>query len=331
MALTLAAPDPQTGVHTVEVPLEYAQQRIDNFLLRLLKGAPRSMIYRMLRKGEVRVNRARIKPDYRLQAGDAVRIPPVSIRRQDETVSPPPPVLARLESAILLEDGDVLVLNKPAGIAVHGGSGLAFGVIEALRRLRPEAVFLELAHRLDRETSGCLALAKTPTALRALHAAFQAGAIDKRYLTLVKGPWAPGEVAVAEPLRKVLRSGERMMEVHPDGKPALTRFMPLASYRETSLVEVKIATGRTHQIRVHAAGLGHPVAGDDKYGEPAFNRAMAHFGLRRLFLHARRLSFTLDGRDIRVDAPLDGELGHVLERLETDQREISGMDKREPS
>lgn len=318
MTLTLAAPDPQTGAHVVEVPLEYAQQRIDNFLLRLLKGAPRSMIYRMLRKGEVRVNRARIKPDYRLRAGDAVRIPPVSIRVQDRTICPPSPVLARLENAILLEDGDVLVLNKPAGLAVHSGSGLAFGVIEALRLLRPEAVFLELAHRLDRDTSGCLALAKTPSALRALHAAFQAGAMDKRYLTLVKGVWASGEVTVSEPLRKVLRSGERMMEAHPDGKPALTRFMPVASYREASLVEAKIATGRTHQIRVHAAGLGHPVAGDDKYGEPVFNRAMAHFGLRRLFLHAYRLTFNLDSREICVDAPLGEELSGVLERLETD-------------
>ena len=319
VSVVLAAPDPQTGVHVVQVPLEYAHQRIDNFLLRFLKGVPRSMIYRMLRKGEVRVNRARIRPDYRLQAGDAVRIPPVSIPRPERKICPPPPVLARLENAILLEDRNVLVLNKPAGIAVHSGSGLAFGVIEALRQLRSEAVFLELAHRLDRETSGCLALAKTPAALRALHAAFQSGAMDKRYLTLVRGQWTLGEVAVSASLRKVLRSGERMMEVHTDGKPALTRFMPVASYREASLLEAKIATGRTHQIRVHAAYLGYPVAGDDKYGEPLFNRAMAYFGLRRLFLHAHRLTFHLDGRDISVDAPLGGELRGVLERLETDQ------------
>ena len=319
MTLVLAAPDPQTGVHIVQVPLEYAHQRFYNFLLRLLKGVPRSMIYRMLRKGEVRVNRARIRPDYRLQAGDAVRIPPVSIRHQERTICPPPPVLARLESAILLEDRNVLVLNKPAGIAVHSGSGLAFGVIEALRLLRPEAVFLELAHRLDRETSGCLVLAKTPSALRELHAAFQSGVMDKRYLTLVRGQWAPGKLGVSASLKKVLRSGERMMEVHADGKPALTRFMPVASYREASLVEAKIATGRTHQIRVHAAYLGYPVAGDDKYGEPLFNQTMAHFGLRRLFLHAHRLTFNLDGRDIGVDAPLGEELRGVLERLETDQ------------
>ena len=306
------------GVRHLEISPVHAGQRLDNFLLRELKGAPKSLIYRILRKGEVRLNGGRVQPSRRLQTGDMLRIPPVRLgERVERTVRPSPGLAERLRDAVLYEDRELLVLDKPAGLAVHKGSGLDYGLIEALRALRPDEPFLELAHRLDRETSGCLALARTPEALRTIQDALRAGQVEKRYLALVRGYWNLGPREVNAPLRRnVLRGGERMVEVLDDGKPALTRFRPVSLFKPASLLEAGIATGRTHQIRVHAAHVGHPLAGDEKYGDPAFNRMMGErYGLRRLFLHAHSLIVPLGGREIAVSAPLDAELKAVLDDL----------------
>lgn len=305
------------NVRILEVAPEYQGQRIDNFLIRTLKGVPKSKVYRILRTGEVRVNRGRIKPDYRLQTGDQVRIPPLRTGVEKAPPRPPQTLLAQLQKAVLLETDDVLVINKPAGLAVHRGSGLAFGVIEVLRVLRPQATFLELVHRLDRETSGCLLLAKTPVMLKKLHSALRAGRVDKRYLALVRGHWDHGTIEISAALRKnTLRGGERMVSVSEQGKSALSRFQPVTIGREASLMEVRISTGRTHQIRVHAAHIEHPLAGDQKYGDQMFNRQMAQYGLKRVFLHAHSLSVDIDGRDLAVSVPLEEDLKNVLEQLE---------------
>ncbi len=306
------------GVQLVEIGPDLAGQRVDNYLLGRLRGAPRSLIYRILRRGEVRVNKGRIRPDYRLQAGDVVRIPPVRLPQRNEAASPGRQVLARLEAAILHEDDRLLVLNKPSGMAVHGGSGLSYGVIEGLRALRPEARYLELVHRLDRETSGCLLIAKRRSALRVLHALLRENRIDKRYLALVRDRWAEGPRTVDAPLRKnVLRSGERIVRVDPAGKPSRSRFRPLAVGELASLLEVRLETGRTHQIRVHAAHVGHPIAGDEKYGDPVFDRRLREeTGLNRLFLHARTLRIPFpDGPPLTVTAPLDDTLKRTLDIL----------------
>lgn len=309
-----------TTVRHLEITPEYAGQRLDNFLLRELKGAPKSLIYRILRKGEVRLNGGRVQPDRRLSVGDKLRIPPVRLgERAQQPLRPPPGWAERLQDAVLHDDRDVLVLDKPAGLAVHKGSGIDFGVIELLRALRPEQPFLELAHRLDRETSGCLVLAKTPEALRRIQEALRAGQVEKRYLALVRGYWNHGKREVSASLRRnVLRGGERMVEVTADGKAALTRFQPVSLFKSASLLSADIVTGRTHQIRVHAAHIEHPLAGDEKYGDSAFNLMMAErWGLRRLFLHAHSVTLGLGGRDIAVSAPLGPELKMVLERLAT--------------
>ena len=305
----------------VEISADLAGQRLDNFLLNRLKGAPRSLIYRIVRRGEVRVNKGRIRPEYRLQAGDTVRIPPVRLAPRSAPVRPGEHVLRQLEAAILYEDDRLLILNKPSGLAVHGGSGLSFGVIEGLRALRPKAPYLELVHRLDRDTSGCLLIAKKRSALRRLHELLRTNRMDKRYLALVKGEWRGGPREVTARLQKnTLRSGERMVRVDPAGKPALSIFRPLAVGKIASLVEVKLETGRTHQVRVHAASQHHPIAGDDKYGDDAFNRRMREAGLKRLFLHARALRFQLTEGEpaIEVSAPLDTELRQVLQQLKLD-------------
>ncbi len=293
-------------------------QRIDNFLRLHLKGVPKSHIYRILRRGEVRVNKGRIRQDYRLKAGDVVRIPPV--RHAPELPLPAlgAPGLERLAASVFYEDGSLLVLNKPSGLAVHGGSGMRFGVIEGLRALRPRARFLELAHRLDRDTSGCLVVAKKRSALRRLHSLFREADMAKRYLALVKGVWPDETVRVDVPLRKnLLRSGERVVRVVEDGKPALTLFEPLGVTELASLVRVAPMTGRTHQIRVHAAHMGHPVAADEKYGDAGFNQTLRALGLRRLFLHAATLSFPHpdSGERLTLEAPLDSELRTVVERI----------------
>ena len=307
-----------TQVRLVEVDAEFTGQRIDNFLLTLLKGAPRSLIYRILRKGEVRVNKGRIKPEYRLQAGDVVRIPPVKL--PDATARPEParPVLEAVEQGILYEDDRLLVLNKPSGLAVHGGSGIHYGAIEALRILRPKVKRLELVHRLDRDTSGCLLVTKRGSSLRSLHEQFRDNRVQKIYLALVKGRWQGGKRTVDAPLRKnTLQSGERMVRVDSQGKEAISIFTPLAVTDVASLMQVELKTGRTHQIRVHAQHINHPLAGDDKYGDEAFNRQLRDKGLKRLFLHAQRLCFDFPPENKRgcVSAPLDNVLEKVLTNL----------------
>lgn len=305
------------GVRSVEIGVEQAGQRIDNFLIRYLKGVPASRIYRMVRRGEVRVNRGRIRPTYRLRSGDQLRIPPVREARPSET-HVPQGWSGRLESRVLYEDERMLILNKPASMAVHGGSGISFGVIEALRAARAQAPFLELVHRLDRDTSGCLLVAKRRSQLRALHELLRQGAINKHYITLVQGRWTGGSRAVTAALgRNQLRSGERIAHVDPQGKSAHTRFRPLKVYPQASLMEVELGTGRTHQIRVHAAHIGFPVAGDAKYGNAEFNRGLRRRGLRRLFLHAASLEFKdpHNGRLIHVEAPLEADLEQVLGAL----------------
>ncbi len=305
------------AVQYVPVAPEYAGQRIDNFLLRLLKGAPKSLIYRLVRTGQVRVNGRRIRPDHRLQGGDQVRIPPVRLGEPSPPARPPAALRQQLEAAILLEDNHLLILDKPSGLAVHGGSGVSFAAIETLRAMRPSCDFLELAHRLDRDTSGCLIMAKKASILREIHAALAEGRFEKQYLALVRGPWLHGTRTVDAPLQKyVLRSGERKVEVMDDGKPSCSRFRLIHPLRIASLMEVTLVTGRTHQIRVHAAHVGHPVAGDERYGDEGFNLLMKTHGLQRLFLHAHRVSFTLAGRDITLSAPLPESLKRVLDRLE---------------
>lgn len=303
----------------VSVADEQAEQRLDNFLLRELKGMPRSHVYRLLRTGQVRVNGRRAQPDYRLAGGDQIRIPPVRLSAPAPQTKPGSRQQAALQAAILHEDADLLVLNKPAGWAVHGGSGVSLGVIEALRAMRPGERYLELVHRLDRDTSGCLLVARKPAALRALHKAMRAGEVDKRYLALLAGAWTGGERRVRLALQKnVLQSGERMVRVAEEGREAESHFRPLKRFREATLMEIAILTGRTHQIRVHAAHLGHPVLGDDKYGDREANRHFRPLGLKRMFLHAASLSFVHPGTGaaLQVNAPLDAPLQRLVERLE---------------
>lgn len=304
-------------VEHVIVSAEYDGQRIDNFLLRYLKGVPKSMIYRILRKGEVRVNKGRIKPQHRLKAGDDIRIPPIN-KAQPKVINPSQHAVAEIQQCVLYEDERILVINKPSGMAVHGGSGLSFGVIEAVRHWRNDLHYLELVHRLDRETSGCLILAKKRSALRQLHELLRENRIEKRYLALVMGNWQYGERTIDIPLQKnTLRSGERVVRISEHGKSAISIFKPIAITKQASLLEVQIKTGRTHQIRVHAAHTGHPVAGDDKYGDKAFNRQLESMGLHRMFLHARGLAFSLEEphKDIVLNAPLDVELEDILKKL----------------
>ncbi len=305
-------------VRLVEVSREDAGQRIDNFLSRHLKGVPRSMIYRILRRGEVRVNSGRIQPRYKVKAGDRVRIPPVRVAAV-QPVAVPGNWLADIETRIVFENPRLLVIDKPSGIAVHGGSGIRHGIIETLRARRPEAPYLELVHRLDRDTSGCLMIAKRRSALRALHEQLRNGEMTKRYLALVRGRWTAGRRRVTAALKKnTLRGGERVVRVDADGKPAETVFHPVTVHAAASLVEVGLLTGRTHQIRVHATHIGYPLAGDTRYGDPEFNRTMKALGLRRLFLHAQLLEFTEPGSDeiLTVSTPLGDELKQVLDNLE---------------
>lgn len=317
-----------SGVRHVQVDPEHSGQRLDNFLISQLKGVPKTHIYRLLRRGEVRINKGRSRADYRIQQGDIVRIPPVRTAQsqaRQQAAATDPGQYEWLESRILYEDEAFLAVDKPAGLAVHGGSGVSLGLIEILRRLRPHARFLELVHRLDRETSGCLLVAKKRAVLLRLHAMLREGEIDKHYLALVAGRWSGKARTVSAPLLKSqLHSGERRVDVTESGKESASRFIPRQRYGETeglapaaTLVEIELLTGRTHQARVHAAHVGHPIAGDDKYGDREFNAAMRGAGLRRLFLHAARLDFAhpVDGRKLTLEAPLPAELAEVLERL----------------
>ena len=308
------------GVRHVEVTEDQAGVRLDNFLTRLLEGVPRSRVFRIVRRGEVRVNGKRASPETRLQSGDKVRVPPVSLPSPDA----PPPVarvprslIETVRDAIITENDRLIVINKPAGIAVHGGSGVSFGIIEALRAGRPEET-LELVHRLDRDTSGCLLVARKPAALRVLHALMRDGEVEKGYLALVKGPWDLGKKRIDVPLNTDTRvGGERTVRVQAGGKTAVSIFSPVQFFRNrASMVEVDLETGRTHQIRVHAAHVGHPVAGDDKYGDKDFNARMREEGLTRMFLHSHRISFDWpNGGDFSASAPLPADLAAVLDAL----------------
>ena len=290
-------------------------QRIDNFLVGQLKGVPKSLIYRILRTGQVRINGKRAKPDTRIAEGDEVRIPPVRTAEPVSPGAPPPGQLVRIEEAIIYEDRDFLVLDKPSGIASHGGSGISFGAIELLRAARPQDT-LELAHRLDRDTSGVLVFTRRRPALNALQTLIRENATTKQYLSLLKGRPARAVFDVNEPLRKsVLQGGERMVRVDSGGKASLTRFRLIEAFSVATLAEATLFTGRTHQIRVHAAHSGHPLGGDEKYGDREFNMQMRGLGLKRLFLHAARFEFAIGERSYSFSAPLSAELKGVLNKL----------------
>ncbi len=311
----------------LEVGEEAAGQRIDNFLLRVCKGVPKSHVYRILRSGEVRVNKGRVSPEYRLCPGDVVRVPPIRLSARAEAA--PSAAIPEREFDVVHEDDALLVIDKPAGIAVHGGSGLSFGVIEQLRRMRPAARMLELAHRLDRETSGLLIIAKKRSALSGLHEAFRHGGIRKRYLALVKGRWMSPRQDVRLPLLKYLTADdERRVRVSEEGKDAHSIVRLVSRWENFSLVEVELKTGRTHQIRVHLAHLGFPLAGDDKYGDFELNKALQKMGLKRMFLHAAKLRFRhpldAEAQPLSLEAALPAELREFLVRLEQNERRDHG-------
>jgi len=310
-------------VQQVEVGERGAGQRLDNFLGRILKDVPKSHIFRVIRKGEVRINGKRAKPEARLQASDIVRVPPVRLGAAAPPRRAPGAMVAGVSGAIIHEDPRLLVIDKPAGVAVHGGSGVSFGVIEALRAARPDEN-LELVHRIDRDTSGLLLIARKPAALRTLHALLREGAVEKRYLALVKGKWELGEKRIDVPLRTDIRvGGERTVKAHASGKAAVSVFKPVQFFgKRASLVEVTLETGRTHQIRVHAAHAGYPLAGDEKYGEAAFNETMQELGLKRMFLHAHQLSFVWPdtGMEFSASAPLPADLAAVIDVLREKKR-----------
>ena len=307
------------GKHVVsrhQVGEEDAGQRIDNYLLKILKGVPNSHVYRVLRSGEVRVNKGRAKPEYRLEAGDELRLPPLRLAERKQYEPPPDP---KLEEAILFEDDAIIALNKPSGMAVHGGSGVSFGVIEQLRAQRPLLRFLELVHRLDRDTSGVLLLAKKRSALVALHEELREGRVTKYYSAMVLGKWHNPRQSVKVNLKKyLLPSGERRVSVEAEGQNSHTIFELQKAWRDYSLVRAELKTGRTHQIRVHLAHVGYPIAGDDKYGDFARNKELLHSGLKRMFLHASSVSFLhpLEGLTVKIEAPLPQELVRFVDSLE---------------
>ena len=304
-----------SGVRKVRIDADGSGQRVDNFLHRELPGVPRSRVYRLLRRGEVRVNGGRVRADYRLEAGDEVRIPPVRLRA--EGAAPPADRAAAILDHVLYEDKRLLVVDKPAGVAVHGGSGISHGVIELLRAARPDLRDLSLAHRLDRETSGCLVIAKKRSALRALHEKFRQGVVEKNYLALVVGDWQLGEQVIDKPLLVTHRKGgERHVIVSADGKPAQTRVGLSRRYDAYSLVQCSPLTGRTHQIRVHLQDAGFPIAGDERYGDEDANRRLKALGLPRLFLHAQSIAFPDEhGNELHFTAPLPDDLDGFLSKL----------------
>lgn len=265
-------------------------QRIDNFLLKKLSGVPKTHVYKLLRKGQVRVNKGRVKPLYRLKIGDEVRLPPIrQVAKAIKII--PDSVKDKVTAAIIFENDDLIVFNKPAGLAVHAGTGVLFGLIETIRQIRQNES-LELVHRLDRDTSGCLLVAKTRAALIGLQNEFRQKNVQKEYLALTKGRWEQKSISVHKSLMKnIMQSGERMVQIHEAGKIAVSHFSVIKQYKEVALVRVRIETGRTHQIRVHAAYLGHPVLGDDKYGDREYNKRFKSLGLRRMYLHSEELRF----------------------------------------
>jgi 23S rRNA pseudouridine955/2504/2580 synthase len=312
----------KSNAQYVIVSHDEAGRRIDNFLMTQWKGIPKSRVYRLLRKGEVRVNARRIQACYRLNVGDKVRLPPIFLTLPKKSATPSHGALARLANCVLYEDDNLMVVNKPSGISVHGGSTVRVSLIEALHHLYPHFPQLELAHRLDSGTSGCLILAKKKRILRELHELLRQGHVTKLYWTLTKGIWRPKELEVDVPLQKDYQYGKQhMVTVSDQGKVALTRFRPLREFKTASLMEATLSTGRTHQIRVHAQYRRHPVAMDDRYGDPVFNQSLKQLGLARIFLHAHRVDFVLPStqQQITVKAPLDAALEAVLQALK--QRE----------
>jgi len=309
------------GVRHFEVEEGEAGQRLDKYLARRLSDVPRTRIFRIIRRGEVRVNGRRAGPDARLSSNDRVRVPPIWEQAEDGPArvrrGPPPAMVEAVGRAIIQETDRLLVLDKPAGIAVHGGSGISFGIIEALRALKPGEP-LELAHRLDRDTSGCLLVARDAPTLRTLHELLREGQCDKRYLVVVKGKWELGQKRIDVPLRTDTRvGGERMVRADASGKPSVSDFRPVQFFGKlATLMEVGLHTGRTHQIRVHASYAGYPVAGDEKYGDADFNARVRELGLARMFLHAHSMSFEWpQGGTFSASAPLPPELAAVLDRL----------------
>jgi 23S rRNA pseudouridine955/2504/2580 synthase len=310
----------RTPVRKIRIDSEHAGQRIDNFLRRELPGMPKGRLYRLLRRGEVRVNGGRIRAEYKLQEGDEVRVPPVQVR--EDSAPPSEGLTAKLADRVLFEDKKLLVIDKPSGLAVHGGSGLSHGVIELLRHARPELKDLSLAHRIDRETSGCLVLAKRRSALRQLHARFRDGEVEKNYLGLVVGDWQLGEQLIDRPLLVTHRKGgERHVLVSNDGKSAETRVQLSRTYGKFSLLQCAPLTGRTHQIRVHLEHMGHPLAGDERYGDSEANRVAKKLGLKRLFLHAQSIAFPDEhGNELHFTSPLADDLERFLQRLSVRNR-----------
>ncbi|ENC6730115.1 23S rRNA pseudouridine(955/2504/2580) synthase RluC [Vibrio navarrensis] len=312
----------RTKVQSVEIDEDMAGQRIDNFLRNQLKDVPKSMIYRIVRKGEVRVNKKRIKAEYKLQAGDVVRIPPVTVEEKTPEVAPSTKLnrVAELEQQIIFEDDHLLILNKPSGTAVHGGSGLKFGAIEALRALRPEARFLELVHRIDRDTSGILLVAKKRSALRHLQAQFREKTVKKYYFALVMGEWKNSCKVVNAPLLK--NEVNSIVRVNPNGKPSETRFSVLEKFTQATLVQASPITGRTHQIRVHTQYSGHPIAWDDRYGDRRFDAYTGQHGLDRLFLHAANIRFAHPATEasMEINAPMGEQLEAVLASLRSEKK-----------
>lgn len=310
------------GAEIVIIHSEEAGQRIDNFLFVKMKGLPKSRIYRALRSGEVRVNKGRVRPFYKLQQCDQVRIPPLSISPTSELTLPTPELAQIIVNRILYEDEGLIVIDKPAGLPVHGGTCYSAGLIEMMRIIRPDVRFLELVHRLDRDTSGCLMIAKKRSVLLELHRLLRNHQVNKQYLLLVKGVWGHGKCKVAAPLQKnCLAGAERIVKVSDMGRSAITLLQPLHVYKQASLLQAFPVSGRTHQIRVHAAYIGHPVVGDDKYGDKVFNRNMRCLGLKRLFLHSASISCLMMDPQIKrigVCAPLDESLRVFLQRLRVD-------------
>lgn len=313
------SPRERTAVSYLEATAADEGQRIDNYLARHIKDVPRSLIYRILRTGEVRVNGRRARPEYRLVEGDRVRLPPLEREPSAKPKQPSKSLRDFIAQTIIHEDRDLIVVNKPAGVAVHGGSGQSFGVIEALRAVHPELKELDLVHRLDRETSGCLLVAKRRSALRELHALLRERQMEKVYLALVVGHWPFGKKTIDLPVKTNLKQGgERVVRVHAEGQEAISTFTPVQHFKKlASLMSVSIGTGRTHQIRVHAAHAGFPIAGDEKYGDREKDVRLKPFGLQRMFLHAHSLTFPRRGMDepFVITAPLPPELQGVLDRL----------------
>ncbi len=306
-----------SGVRFEEVDERGAGQRQDNYLLRVLKGVPKTRIYRGLRKGEFRVNKGRARADYRLSEGDIVRIPPIRTPAAGEAPRIPGYWTAVLKDRVVYEDDGLLVIDKPSGLAVHGGSGLDYGLIECLRQARPDDRSLELVHRLDRDTSGLILVARKSLVLRDLHKQLREDRVDKRYLALVAGEWPRSRRRVEAPLAKnTLRSGERLVRVSKEGKPSVTEFAVIERFGRATLMEAKPVTGRTHQIRVHAQYAGHALLGDEKYADDSGAALSRELGLKRLFLHAQSLTFRLPGGGrLKLEAPLDQDLEQILEKL----------------